>query len=195
VSSGSVPHLAQRARIKTVAPSLGCTILSTNDAHTSRAAYQTWGQLSSSGLLLLPSSLRRLAFVQMSKQGSLSALSVSRGGGGNPKLNCNKQQRKLCCQVVCFRSDFGCILHKSGHVQIAGPSFCLAWHSSTLWMSGTILPGSYSLQNLAPCINQRPYDLWRKSENRKCISIRNFLSGKRPFEDHSVKPTVAIQKA
>ena len=123
VSSGSVPHLAQRARIKTVAPSLGCTILSTNDAHTSRAAYQTWGQLSSSGLLLLPSSLRRLAFVQMSKQGSLSALSVSRGGGGNPKLNCNKQQRKLCCQVVCFRSDFGCILHKSGHVQIAGPKF------------------------------------------------------------------------
>ena len=127
VSSGSVPHLAQRARIKTVAPSLGCTILSTNDAHTcSRAAYQTWGQLSSSGLLLLPSSLRRLAFVQMSKQGSLSALSLSRGGGGNPKLNCNKQQRKLRCQVVWLILDFGCILHKSGHVQRARPSFCLA---------------------------------------------------------------------
>ena len=139
--------------------------------------YQTWGQLRSSGLLFLPSSLRLLAFVQTSKQGSLSALSLSRGGGGNPKLNCNKRQRKLCYQVVCFISDFGCILHKSGHVQIAGHSFCLAWQSSTLWKSGTILPDSCSLQNLAPCINQRPCVLWRKSENRKCTSFRNFLLG------------------
>ena len=66
---------------------------------------------------------------------------------------------------------------KVGMYRLQALSFCLAWQSSTLWKSGTILPDSCSLQNLAPCINQRPCVLWRKSENRKCTSFRNFLLG------------------
>lgn len=36
------------------------------------------------------------------------------------------------------------------------------------------LPGSYSLQNLAPCTNQHPCDLWRKSENRECNLFKDW---------------------
>ena len=85
---------------------------------------QTWGQLSASGLLFLPSSLRRLAFVQMSKHGSLRALFE----GSMFEAPCHNCHNKVYAVVYCS-STSGCHLHL---LILTKPSRNRAWTSAQM---------------------------------------------------------------